>query len=352
MSTSKVWLTTINDVRPHPNADALNLATVHGWQVAVKKGQYVGGERIAYFEQGVTIGYDAAEKFGVINYLSEKTNIEGFKQLVVHRVKLRGEPSFGLVVPAPKELDSYELESDISFYYGATKFEPPVRVVVGNMLPDHPMFPAYTEIENLRSYPDIFREGEPVIATEKIHGTNARVGFVTEDGQMVKMAGSRRYRRDVPQDESKDAYWLGWSLDSVKSLMQVLFEDGAQQAVLYGEVYGKGVQQYQYNQNGVAFRAFDLMVNGQYYDNETFRDVMTAYGIPVVPVDYEGEFSIDAIKRVSESPSTIGNTQGREGVVIRPAKERNHPTVGRVVLKWVGDQYLFGKVAANDTTDA
>jgi hypothetical protein len=37
--------------------------------------------------------------------------------------------------------------------------------------------------------------------------------------------------------------------------------------------------------------------------------------------------------------------------VVKPAIEREDPKLGRVILKYVGDHYLFGKAAEQDTTD-
>lgn len=44
---------------------------------------------------------------------------------------------------------------------------------------------------------------------------------------------------------------------------------------------------------------------------------------------------------------------GREGTVTRVLRERTHPKLGRVILKYIGDTYLFGKKggAAEDFTD-
>ena len=98
MSTIAVEVVTIDALRPHPNADALELATIKGWQLVVRKGQHEAGQRVVYFEAGTALPRDVAERFGVKQYLSEKTDISGERVLVVHRVKLRGEPSFGLAV--------------------------------------------------------------------------------------------------------------------------------------------------------------------------------------------------------------------------------------------------------------
>lgn len=60
------------------------------------------GDPVVYFEQGTVLSPEVAERFGVLNYLRSKLDIDGRRVLVVHRVKLRGEPSFGLVVqPEP-----------------------------------------------------------------------------------------------------------------------------------------------------------------------------------------------------------------------------------------------------------
>lgn len=351
MSSIAVKVVALEDVRPHGNADALELATIGGWQVVVRKGAYQTGDAVVYFEQGTTLPREWAERFGVTQYLSEKTDIDGARVLVVHRAKLRGEPSFGLVVTPEIGM---ALGQDVTAHYGAAKFRPPVKVSAGDAESDHPQFPAYTDIENLRSHADIFRPDELVVATEKIHGTNCRVGFVVESDVPVLMAGSRTLRRRRPEGElAASTYWFPWSLEPVQALMRALMADEHAQAVLYGEVYGKGVQSYDYGQRGIGFRAFDLMVNGTYLDYALFADLCDEYGVERVPPIYIGGYDLAQIRAASEGPSVVGGAHGREGVVVRPIAERQHPQIGRVVLKYISDSYLFAKNGggAEDTTD-
>src|ERR1019366_276226 len=47
-STYKVPLTTILELNPHNNAERLELATVYGFQVIVRKGQYKVGDKVIY----------------------------------------------------------------------------------------------------------------------------------------------------------------------------------------------------------------------------------------------------------------------------------------------------------------
>ncbi|MEZ4859850.1 MAG: RNA ligase (ATP) [Caldilineaceae bacterium] len=355
MSTIKVEVTRIQDVRPHPNADALELATVGGWQMCVKKGEYHDGNPIVYFEQGTVLPRAVADRLGVTSYLSEKTDIDGDRVLVIRGVRLRGEPSFGLVTtPEP----GMTVGQDVADYYGATKFMPPLRTTAGDSVANDPRFPAYTEIENMRSYPDVFLAGEEVVATEKVHGTNCRVGFVTNqvDGvrQMVRMAGSRGLRRKEPADMEamrSNTYWFPMTLPGVQSLLDTLFAEGHDQAVLYGEVFGSGIQAYTYGQRTLAFRAFDLMIDGKFVGYDDFVALCEQHEVAITPLVYRGPFALATIKAHSDGASLLGGQHGREGVVVKPVQERQDVKIGRVILKYIGDAYLFGKAVEQDTTD-
>jgi RNA ligase (TIGR02306 family) len=347
MSTIKVEVCEILDLQPHNNADALELATVQGWQMCVKKGVHQKGDLVVYFEQGTVLTKEVADRLNVATYLSEKTDINGDRVLVVHRIKLRGEPSFGLVVtPEP----GMELGADVAEFYDASKYYPPIKVQAGDTAADDPYFPRYTNSENMRSYPNLLEVGEMVVATEKIHGTNCRVGYVwhSDEEQPTIMAGSRTLRRKEPEDSNTmvaNTYWFPHTLTGVKSLLSDLQSQGHKQAILYGEVFGQGIQAYTYDQKKINFRAFDLAIDGKYVDYPIFESLCDRHQID------QGAFSLEAIKKISDGDSLIGGSHGREGVVVKPVVERDHPKTGRVILKYIGDRYLFGKVAEQDTTD-
>jgi RNA ligase (TIGR02306 family) len=353
MSTIKVEVCEILEIKPHTNADALELATVQGWQMCVKKGVHKPGDLVVYFEQGTVLTREVADRLNVGAYLLEKTDINGDRVLVVHRIKLRGEPSFGLVVQPESGM---KLGEDVAEFYHAAKYYPPIKTQAGDSATEDPDFPKYTNLENMRSYPELLEPGELVIATEKIHGTNCRVGFVwhSDEEQPTIMAGSRTLRRKAPEDPNTlatNTYWFPHTLISVKNLLADLQSQGHKQAILYGEVYGQGVQAYTYGEKRIGFRAFDLLLDGKYVDYSMFRSLCDRHQVAQVPSVYEGAFSLAVIKEFSDGGSLVGGTHGREGVVVKPLVERDNPKFGRVILKYIGDRYLFGKVAEQDTTD-
>lgn len=339
-STFLVPVATIDAIKPHTNADTLELAHVLGWQIVVRKGEHHVGEKVVYFPPDTVLPVEVSDRFGVTKYLSNGR---------IRCAKLRGEPSFGLVV-TPDDL-SWEVGEHVAEHYGATKYMPPLRPSAGDAETQHPLFEAYTNIENLRNFPDILQEGEEVIVTEKIHGTNCRIGII--EGEV--MAGSHAVRRKKPADDAlaSNTYWFPWSLPEVSSMLESLSVEH-KQVILYGEVFGSPVQSLDYGVKGaLAFRAFDLLIDGSYVDPARFFGLCEDYGVEVVPLlaDSTTQFSVETIKALSTGSTTInGATHIREGVVVKPLHERRDEKIGRVILKYLNDDYLLSK--ESDYTDA
>jgi len=338
MSTLIVPVAVIEKIAPHSNADALELAQVLGWQLVVKKGQYQVGDKIVYFPVDTVLPLEVSERFGVTRYLSKQR---------IRCARLRGEPSFGLAVQPDDE--SWDIGENVADYYSATKFEPPIRAGQGDAEQSHPLFIEYTDIENMRNYPSIFEEGEDVVLTEKIHGTNSRVALI--EGEL--MGGSKAVRRKRPTDDAfaQNIYWSPLALDPVRKILEELGKEH-RQVILFGEVYGSKIQSLHYGHKGIlGFRAFDLMLDGQYQNWPDFLTTCQKYGIETVPVVATIPFDLAEVKRYSEG-KTLLMTDGahmREGLVVRPLVERTNPKIGRVILKYVSDSYLFGE--KTDYTD-
>jgi RNA ligase (TIGR02306 family) len=194
----------------------------------------------------------------------------------------------------------------------------------------------------MRNFPEVLQEGEEIVITEKLHGTNAKIARI--EGEW--MAGSMTVRRKMPTDGSllTSLYWYPLTLPGVKELLEGLEQAGHSQAILYGEVVGSKVQNLSYGFEGaLGFRAFDILVDGKYLDYDTFDITCRHFGIETVPLLYRGPFSLDVVKNLSSGKTVLQASHIREGVVVKPVVERIDPKVGRVVLKYISDEYLFGK---------
>lgn len=334
MSSIVVSVAVIEELTPHVNSDNLELAKILGWQIVVRKQEYKVGDKIVYAPPDSVLPSELAERLNVVNYLSKGR---------VRAIRLRGEPSFGLTIPPDED---WPVGENVAEYYGILKYEPPVRMTGNDGEPEHPLFIRYTDIENLRTFPDVLVPGEPLVISEKIDGTNCRVGLI--DGQVI--CGSMRVQRRKPTDEDRklSLYWYAYThVSGVKELLHAL-GNIYRQVILFGEVYGPGVNSFTYGvaQGKVEFRLFDIFCDGRYLDWESASDMCKQYGVTTAPILATLPYDLNAIKQLSAGNTTIGGASHiREGVVVRPVHERTHPKTGRVILKYVSDEYLVKKSA-------
>ena len=355
MSRLIVEVCRVEAISKHPNADAMELVHVKGWQVCAKIGDFCPGDRCVYFPPDSVLPEELANRLGVLKYLGPLAKDAFGNRPPGGRVrvaKLRGVPSYGLIMPAADNPD-WDVGTDVATHYGVTKWEPPPEHADGESEPGHPAFHTYTSIENFRNFPQLFQADEDVIFTEKIHGMNARVGLVPTDAGPVFMAGSHGQRRkEFDAKGRRSRFWEALT-DNVKALLDHL-AGGGRSVVLFGEIFGSGVQDmvYGHGDGRRSFRGFDIAVNGSYLDFDEKDRLFHQFGVAPVPVLYRGPFVRELVEAYCTGPTTVcepaqaGKHTFREGIVIAPVRERFCPELGgsgRLVLKAINPDYLLRK---------
>jgi len=366
----------IEAIKPHPNADRLEVATVGGWDVIVGKDTHSVGDVLVHVQPDSMVPRPQAEEWGVAQYLAFKKNADSGR---VRAARLRQVVSFGFLVPNES---GAEIGADLSEHYGITKYEPPAPpagMSAGQMRYEHPLFHRYTDIQNLRNHRDKFCYGEPIVVTEKIHGTNSRIGWVrrigidaTDEGRdschgihfrgwrdtnFEFVTGTHRTQRDPG-----DCGVYGLPAELHYDLLGRIFEwavhawgrdmDGELNSVLiFGEIYGAGVQDLHYGaKSEKGYRVFDISLNGQYLPWSTLEYLEKEYGLPLVPVLTRGVFDFEQLVEEAQGDTTFEDSHIREGVVVRPwhiertwGKGSKDPNPKRMIFKIVSDAYLLRK---------
>lgn len=363
MSTTIVEVLKIDAVDPHPNADRLEIATIRGAKTVVTKDKYTAGDYVVFFPPDILIPESLGRELGVSNYLKH-AEFPGDIVKTPCRVaaaRVRGQASFGFVVPVDEVFFGEDAQmvvanADVTAYFNAHKYVPPVQVSEGARRKEHPGFPRYTDIDNYYRYPDAIPEGTPVRITEKIHGRNCRVGLLRgESGDWEFFAGSHNFPRKRPAEDAKPCiYWEPLEEKTVLDLLTGLCNE-ENSVVLYGELYGQGCQDLDYGvrQGQREFRVFDILFNGRFMDWDVVRDVCKLHGVETAPLLYEGPFSIAKMSELTDGPTTIGTPRakfkGREGVVVTPLTESYSDILGgRMILKSVSADYLDRKGAEDN----
>ena len=84
-----------------PECRQAGVAIIKGTQTISGKGELHKGQRVVFVPPGILIPQDVSQSLGIQKYLKH-AEIDGIKcQCRVAACRLRGEPSFGFVIPAP-----------------------------------------------------------------------------------------------------------------------------------------------------------------------------------------------------------------------------------------------------------
>ena len=329
-----VFVSTIENIKPHENADKLEIATIKGWQVVVPIGAYKAGDHVLYVPIDAVVPLEISDKWGVTQYLHRQK---------VRAARLRGEMSFGFIAPIEEINGSIpEINTDVSEFYGIIKYVPQdlnVRLSQGEAEKQNPKFFKYTKIYNYRNFPDIFIDGESVVATEKLHGTSTRGGIVSGEETEKYCVGSHNVQKRIGSDS---LYEMTLSAPGVEACLNGLHEKTGGDVIIYGEIFGYKIQDLQYDLKTVEVMFFDISINGEYMDYGEFLYECAKYGIKHVPLIYSGPFNEEKLWGMAAGKSTIAN-HIKEGIVIKPGHERTDPSCGRVILKMISNEYLLRK---------
>jgi RNA ligase (TIGR02306 family) len=369
MSSLIVEVCRVDRVEKHPNAERLCICTVKGWRVCAgrnpetDRNEFAPGDICIYIPPDAVLPPALSDRLNVTKYLSPLAkNAEGVRPPGgrVRVARLRGEPSYGLIM-RPDD-PGLEVGTDVAARYGITKWEPPPEQIDGESERAHPAFHTYTDIENYRNFPDLLPDGEAVVFTEKIHGKCTRVGLIrTGEDAWTFMAGSHNLRRkEFDAKGRRSQFWecltepVRQLLGHVRSLSAPWLPPSVHGIVLFGELFGTGVQDMWYGlENRFGFRAFDLAVNGRYVDFDIKEELFARFGIETAPMLYRGPFSRSRVEEYVNGPTTLcppdraGKFKGREGIVITPVRERSVTTetkvFERLILKAISFDYLERK---------
>ena len=327
MSTLIVEVCQIEKIVSHPNADRLEIAFVKGWQCIVGKNEFCAKEKIIFIPPDSILPIDFAEKWGIRKYLAGKNKDR------VKCARLRNEMSFGIIIPCEKS--EWEIGKDVKEYYRIVKYEPPLRSVPGDAAPEDSLFPRMTDIENMRNFPTIFKEGELVAVTEKIDGTQSIIGsspVVKENGEfpeneeVVIKASSRKHIRKKPEEDKikSTTYWYPWTLKPVQDFIYYFIKKEHKQIQLFGEIYGSVRGGHKSMHYGVPktlnYAAFRLKLDGKFVSYKEFKGFCDIFNVSIVPLITVMSFNFKKIEKLSRGFSLLAKKNGvehlREGVVV------------------------------------
>lgn len=344
---------------PHPNADKLFIQRVAGNNVLVlSSNDWKEGQLAVHIEPD----YEVYTKHKAFEWLAPqcKAGQEWYK---VGVRTMRGVDSFGLAVPL-SELgtlteDSTQLSIDrepwnLSVNNGSISIDnsnlirrwenPRENTDSENSVLSRPakLQTGVYDIEGYAKYANKwFNQGEDVVVTQKLHGSNGSWAFFDD-----RFWACSHY--EVKGESTSSIWWK--TLNNSPELQKFLKEN--QDMVAFGEVYGMNPQHlYGCNKSKgeIKLALFDIKQRTEHgwrwLNHDECMALKDKYNLPWVPVLGIFKYDMDELKKMSSGPSLMPKPEGdiREGIVVKPLVERMYNITDRVIVKFVSPEYLATK---------
>ena len=348
----------------HPDADALEIAVIGGYNCIVRKGQYKDGDFAAYIPEDSVVPEDVLGELGLTGKLA------GSKRNRVKAIRLRGVLSQGLLYPVKgHKLSDTQCEAglDVKDQLGIVKYVPEIPTHMEGEIEHASGMTIQYELENLQKYPELMMQ-QQVMVTEKIHGTWCCFGWNPEwTGEyIVSSKGMSSKGMILKLNEANENNLYVKTFNERKEDFDDLrrhcvcnsIAGDSEPFYLLGEFYGKGVQDLGFGKPKGAFSVFDIYIGkprvGSYLHSADAAELITNHSnfdfVPII-ADSTAYCGIEDIQRFAAENSNIDATQMMEGVVVR-ARELDHlneyaivnqfgkEAPNRMVLKYKSERYL------------
>lgn len=283
---------TINEIRPHTNAERLEIAVIDGWQCVVGKGEFKAGDKVIYFQEGAIL-----PEIPPFEFLKDK----GYR---IRVIKIRGVLSSGYIVQ-PKSIIKYfpklrEINSetvDLSDFIPVKRYEKEV-FEEGNNSENSVKWPFFIKktgmerLQNIINEPSFLSHKEKdtsFVITEKLDGCSLTVyyDFLNPEDSRV-CSKNVCYDLDAKSRFVFDAKELG-ILETASKMASLLNGN----VILQGELCGPGIQKNQLKLDAKKFFLYQAsFFENQYASLFDFVISNHPYELQIMIEDVESSLSV------------------------------------------------------------
>lgn len=345
---------TVGDIRPIPDADAIEVAIVDGWECVVKKNEFSIGDKCVYIE--------------IDSIVPPKPEFEFLekRRYRVRTIKLRKQVSQGLALPlsAVGIKDNYPVGKDVTEELGVVKYDPQAqkeknmreaelakkskmfkwlmrfgwfRKLQKGKRKNWPYWIAKTDEERIQNTPSVLRYHADTIcyATEKVDGSSASYS--------LKLIGKFLWFKDIIFTVCSRNMWLQrkrqkfttqsysfdsnnyWNIAKKYDLERKLRAMG-KELVIQGELLADGVQKNKYlvKPGDVKFRVYNIydVKEDTWLGLNGIRTYCKALDLTMVPIVWTGRLkelgtTVAEVVEKAKGKSELNPKVHREGIVIR-----------------------------------
>jgi RNA ligase (TIGR02306 family) len=351
MSNWKVIKTKI-EVFDHPDAAKLQIGKIGTYQVVVQKGLYNGGEDVVFAPEKSILNGELEKEY--------KNYLHGPDKNRVGSIRLRGELSCGIIIPnelvfaqCGKHISELPNDEDLSEILGITKYVPRVpSEMEGVAVPiEYDNFSIKHDVEQFGVYAADFVDGERVVITEKLHGSQlvAYISVHNDNQVKAKWVSTKNYNAEglCLVESDTNFYWMAVNdiglfsniLDLLPNLSALAGLSSGDEMVV--QVFGEGIpcQAMKYGFVNPTMKIFGVTINGKTYPYDQLPEYFRKNWVPVL---YDGPYeNVPELKKLALGNEKVSGQELhiKEGIVITPYEVRRAKDGTWLKVKVINPKY-------------
>lgn len=324
----------IDSIDPIEGADTIEVATVGGWKVVVKKGDFQVNSLAVYLEIDSWVPNELASFLTSVG--KEPREYNGVKGERLRTVKLRGQVSQGLLLslePTCKNIASELFEGlDVTFPLNIQKWERPIPAqLAGKVKGNFPSLIPKTDQERIQNLTKQFEKLQEHRweVTEKLDGSSCTF-YLDNEGEFHVCSRNL----DLERDEN-NSFWKVAIKYDIENKLRL---NKCKGLALQGELVGEGIQGNQYKTE-LDFYVFDVYnVNIQQYTLPASRQsackLLGLKHVPILEMEFDiSKMNVQDLLKMAEGKSFLNGSE-REGIVFKSTTD--HQTSFKAISnKWL-----------------
>lgn len=325
----------VGEVNPIPGAEFIEVVSVLGWHVVVRKGQFKTGDYCVFCEVDSVLTRAPWNEF---LFKDDKTLFR------VKTIRLRKQISQGICFSMDfLQPGVYSPGDDISELLGVVKYEEVIPAhLSGKKVSKFPGFLFKTDETRIQTVPHILEKykDKTFYVSEKLDGSSCAL-FLRDDKFGVC---SRNFQIDK---EDNNAFWKAVKEHNLEAKLRELSKQlEIPNIAIQGELIGPGVQGNKYRLDNLNIYAFNLFnINGaifiKLWDNQLLFNALGIKTVPLIETDKHLFNTVDEMVKFSENHSTLNPNIPMEGLIWRPEVETRDPHLGRLSFKCLNPNFLL-----------
>lgn len=327
----------IHDLSPIIDSDNLEVAKILGWDVVVKKNEFIVGEKVIYCE--IDSFLPVAPKFEFLRKSCYRKMADGTEGFRIKTVRLRGQLSQGIAFPVTILPEGkYQTGDDVTDILNIVKYEPPVPACLdGIKKGDFPSFLCKSDETRCQVLQPILTKYKGTLCyySEKLDGSSMST-YVRDNEFGVAGRGLEFF-----ENENNSLWKVARQLNLEEKLRSLNINIAYQ-----GEIIGENIQGNKYKLKGQTAYCFNLF-NIDRYEYFAYKDLIEItkkLDIPLVPILDDNFILTDDIPtlvNLAKRKSILNPNTDAEGIVIRPLETIQ---VGRSEFDFAGNRLSFKSI--------